>query len=96
MLVLPVLSISFINDNGSNTAKGMSLLMSSATPSEASPALARGLDYLADVLAVQDETKGLLWTWLVQLLVFPLLPSGLTFHGFAMLTISLCCLGRYF
>ena len=31
MLVLPVLSISFSNDNGSNTAKGMSFLMSSAT-----------------------------------------------------------------
>ena len=31
MLVLPVLSISFINDNGSNTAKGMFFLMSSAT-----------------------------------------------------------------
>ncbi len=31
MLVLPVLSISFSNDNGSNTAKGMSFLISSAT-----------------------------------------------------------------
>ena len=31
MLVLPVLSISFINDNGSSTAKGMSFLISSAT-----------------------------------------------------------------
>ena len=31
MLVLPVLSISFINDNGSKTAKGMSFLISSAT-----------------------------------------------------------------
>ena len=30
-LVLPVLSISFINDNGSNAAKGMSFLISSAT-----------------------------------------------------------------
>ena len=57
-------------------------------PSEASPALAGDLDYLADVLAVQDETKGLLWTWLVQIcIVFPLLTSDLTFHGFAMLTV---------
>ena len=31
MLVLPVLSISFINDNGSSTAKGMFFLISSAT-----------------------------------------------------------------
>ena len=31
MLVLPVLSISFINDSGSSTAKGMSFLISSAT-----------------------------------------------------------------
>ena len=31
MLVLPVLSISFINGNGSSTAKGMSFLISSAT-----------------------------------------------------------------
>ena len=31
MLVLPVLSILFINDNGSSTAKGMSFLISSAT-----------------------------------------------------------------
>ncbi len=31
MLVLPVLSISFINDNGSSTVKGMSFSISSAT-----------------------------------------------------------------
>ena len=31
ILVLPVLSISLINDNGSKTAKGMSFLISSAT-----------------------------------------------------------------
>ena len=36
-------------------------------PSEAFPALAGDLDYLVDVLAVQDETKGLLWTWLPDL-----------------------------
>jgi hypothetical protein len=42
--------------------------------SEASPALAGDLDCLADALALQDETKGLLWPWLAQIcIVFPLL-----------------------
>ncbi len=44
--------------------------------------ISSSLDYLAGVLALQDVTKGLLWTWLVQTcIVFPLLTSNLTFHG---------------
>ncbi len=54
MLVLPVLSISFINDNGSNTAKGMSFLMSSATFGGSLSAY--GADIKKSILSVIEPT----------------------------------------
>ena len=153
MLVLPVLSISFNNDNGSKTANGKSFRMSSATINGSLSAYGADIkkSILPDidpiVLSIGLEVSSIvaLYEWHYRLLfaftrmlsalrtvdgssfksicsisgssrlsswfacrasldkgsalaivgpdlysVF-LLPSDLTFHGFSMLIISLCC-----
>ena len=59
MLVLPVFLISFNNDNGSKTAKGISFLISSATFGGGLSAY--GADIKKSILSDTESTVLLIW-----------------------------------